>query len=64
MSACQGLKKSCSTVEVHADGEVIRGVAHEDIGGGFKHFVFSPLIGEMIQFDYFSTGLKPPTRDA
>lgn len=25
MSACQGLKKSCSTVEVHADGEVIRG---------------------------------------
>ena len=29
-----------------------------------KHFVFSPLVGEMIQFDeYFSNGLvQPPTR--
>ena len=35
------------------------------LGGGFKHFFFSPLFifGEMIQFDwYFSKGLKPPTR--
>ena len=32
------------------------------IGGGFKYFLFSPLPGEMIQFDkYFSDGLKPPT---
>ena len=32
------------------------------LGGGFKHFLFSPLPGEMIQFDqYFSDGLKPPT---
>ena len=32
--------------------------------GGFKHFLFSQLhCGEMIQFDeYFSKGLKPPTR--
>ena len=30
--------------------------------GGFKYFLFSPLPGEMIQFDeYFSNGLKPPT---
>ena len=29
----------------------------------FKYFLFSPLPGEMIQFDqYFSNGLKPPTR--
>ena len=21
------------------------------LGGGFKHFLFSPLLGEMIQFD-------------
>ena len=29
----------------------------------FKHFIFSPLVGEMIQFySYFSNGLKPPTR--
>ena len=32
------------------------------LGGGFKHVLFSPLPGEMIQFDYFSDGLKPPTR--
>ena len=35
-----------------------------DLGGGFKYFLFSPLPGEMIQFDYhFSKGLKPPTSD-
>ena len=33
-----------------------------NLGGGFKCFLFSPLPGEMIQFDYyFSDGLKPPT---
>ena len=32
------------------------------LGGGFKYVLFSPLPGEMIQFDYyFSNGLKPPT---
>ena len=32
------------------------------LGGGFKYFLFLPLLGEMIQFDeYFSKGLKPPT---
>ena len=36
---------------------------YTELGGGFKHFLFSPLLGEMIQFDwYFSDGLKPPTR--
>ena len=35
-----------------------------NLGGGFKHFLFSPLFGEIIQFDkYFSSGLKPPTRN-
>ena len=35
------------------------------LGGGFKYFLFSPLLGEMIQFDeYFSKGLKPPTSKA
>ena len=35
---------------------------HSFLGGGFKHLLFSPLFGEMIQFDkYFSDGLKPPT---
>ena len=34
-----------------------------ELGGGFKSFLFSPLPGEMIQFDQcFSNGLKPPTR--
>ena len=32
-----------------------------NLGGGFKYFLFSPLSVEMIQFDYFSNGLKPPT---
>ena len=34
------------------------------LDGGFKHFLFSPLLGEDIQFDkYFSDGLvQPPTR--
>ena len=33
------------------------------LGGGFKHFLFSPLFGEDSHFDkYFSDGLKPPTR--
>ena len=33
------------------------------LGGGLKYFLFSSLAGEMIQFDqYFSNGLKPPTR--
>ena len=30
--------------------------------GGFKYVLFSPPLGEMIQFDqHFSDGLKPPT---
>ena len=37
---------------------------YRDLGGGFKYFLFSPLFGEDSHFDsYFSTGLKPPTRD-
>ena len=26
-------------------------VEQHDLGGGFKYFLFSPLLGEMIQFD-------------
>ena len=38
-------------------------VTQKLLGGGFKHFLFSPLPGEMIQFGlFFSDGLKPPTR--
>ena len=33
------------------------------LGGAFKHFLLSPLVGKDFQFDYyFSDGLKPPTR--
>ena len=33
-----------------------------NLSGGFKYCLFSPLPGEMIQYDkYFSAGLKPPT---
>ena len=34
---------------------------HVSLGGGFKYFFFSPLLGEDSHFDYFSDGLKPPT---
>ena len=38
--------------------------SQHDLGGGFKHFLFSPLFGEDSHFDsYFSKGLKPPTSD-
>ena len=41
---------------------LLRSKAHPLLGGGFKYIVCSPLLGEMIQFDYFfSDGLKPPT---
>ena len=40
------------------------GLVNRELGGGFKYVLFSSLFGEMIQFDqYFSNGLKPPTRD-
>ena len=33
------------------------------MGGGFKYVFFLSPLGDMIQFDqYFSDGLKPPTR--
>ena len=36
---------------------------HSNQVGGFKYFVFSPLLGEDSYFDYdFSDGLKPPSR--
>ena len=36
---------------------------YRKLGGGFKRFLFSPLLGELIQLDlYFSNGLKPTTR--
>ena len=32
------------------------------LGGGFKYFLFSPLLGEDFHFDqYFSKRLEPPT---
>ena len=36
---------------------------HETLGGGFKYFLFSPLLGQDSHFDsYFSMGLvQPPT---
>ena len=44
--------------------ESSRKPAQQKLGGGFKYVLFSPLLGEMIQFDkYSSNGLvQPPTR--
>ena len=42
---------------VHSDPKVVPestvflGSHDMNLGGGFKHFLFSPLLGEMIQFD-------------
>ena len=30
----------------------------KELGGGFKYFLFSPLLGEMIQFDYLRIFFK------
>ena len=30
--------------------------------GGLEHFLFSYILGIILQTDYFSEGLKPPTR--
>ena len=39
-----------------------RSMMYPYLGSVFKDFLFSPLLGEMIQFDsYFSDELKPPT---
>ena len=39
------------------------GSRHETLGGGFNFFKFSPILGNDSHFDeYFSKGLKPPTR--
>ena len=32
------------------------------LAGGFEYVLFSTLLGEDFQFDYFSDGLKPPAR--
>ena len=37
--------------------------ASQKLVGGFKYFLFSPLLGDIIQFVlYFSNGLKPSIR--
>ena len=44
---------------------LVRDDVQTNLGGGFKYFLFSPLPGEMIQFDqYASKGLKPPTSNS
>ena len=41
---------------------IMEKIRQNNLGGGFKHLLFSPLPGDMIQFHkYFSNGLKPPT---
>ena len=40
----------------------LKSYSYSHLGGGFKHFLFSPLPGEDSHFDYyFSNGLNPPT---
>ena len=45
------------------EGETLSCGVRKWLGGGFKYFLFSTLFGEDSHFDeYFSDGLKPPTR--
>ena len=38
-------------------------IVNGELGGGFRYFLFSLLLGEDFQFGYyFSDGLKPPRR--
>ena len=50
-----------STIFLYFFGQFL---VSQRLAGGFKYFVFSPLLGERIPFwrAYFSEGLKPPTR--
>ena len=50
---CWNRMESCS--------RYVNQTAFFNLGGGFKCFLFSPLLGQMIPIDkYFSDGLKPP----
>ncbi len=41
----------------------LHGWFNQQLGGGFKYVLFSPLLGEDSHFDeYVSNGLKPPPR--
>lgn len=40
---------------------ILNGQLNPTLCDGFKHFWFSPLPGEIIQFDEYSDALKPPT---
>ncbi len=42
-------RKKCAKIDRKVAFKCIQGI----LGGGFKHFLFSLLPGEMIQFDYF-----------
>ena len=56
--------KKLST-HLRIEGEIVKFFEfRKSLGGGFKHFLFSPLFGEDFQFEaYFSDGLvQPPTR--
>ena len=60
--ACVGLSWSQARINFEQSSWPFWYTGKIYLGGGFKYFLFSPLLGEMIHFDwYFSDGLKPPT---
>ena len=55
-------KKFIGSSEKRKSRETTFPCSRDFLGGGFEYFLFSPLLGGLIQLDqYFSIGLKPPT---
>ena len=50
-SICVCLQCSIETITTFLNTLGSVDIAHTSLGGGFKYFLFSPLPGEMIQFD-------------
>ena len=62
IQATPGAATDCKQTH-HGEQEVNAhlGMVISCLGGGFKYFLFSPLLGEASHFDqYFSNGFKPP----
>ena len=68
-SPCLGVTSEIDSLGKRIDGEhdlenevqrIVNAQHHTELGGGFKHFLFFPVPGEMIHFE---TTMKPPTRE-
>ena len=62
-AGCRSSVTNSDTASIHARGSQDI-FTQGNLAGGFKHSLFSPLVGEDFHFFlYFSYGLKPPARN-